>query len=379
MKRTISIILTALIIATTLCACSVNVNITNGHTVYVRDDFFSETITAIFSSTDSEDTEEIKMTLVSEGDEYNTYSAAADTDKFDRVVLVADGDKSGELAFNDYVSGWHLSSDGVVPFTYDEDEPEPDYEIVTLPYSKTEKDIYIWTPDDYDESEKYSVIYMTDGQNLFNKNATSTGSWGAAESVKSMMKLSEHKAIIVGIDDSTSNRDSELTPNIGKSTDENFDGGTGEYFSDFVVGDVVPYIESNYSVYTTPEHNSICGSSSGGIESFYIGMEHPDKFGTIGALSPAFSLFDDETWVKYLKQKDFSDNTPFVYIFNGNNDDLETYLLEGAKSMVNNLKEVDYPDEKVTIKIYDKGQHNERNWRMIFPEFLKFAFPSAEQ
>lgn len=378
MKRILSIILTAAIAATALCACAANENTADGHTIYVRDDFGSETITAIFSSTNSKDTEKITMTLLSEGDEYNTYSVAADTTKFDRVVFDADDDRTSELAFNEYVSGWHLSTGGVVPFTHNENETEPDYEIVTMPYSKTEKNIYIWTPDDYDESEKYSVIYMTDGQNLFNPNATSTGSWGVAESVKSMMDLSEHKAIIVGIDDSTSNRDSELTPNIGKSTNEGFNDGTGEYFSDFVYNKVVPYIEKNYSVYTTPEHNSICGSSSGGIESFYIGMEHPDKFGTIGALSPAFGLFDDDTWVKYLKEKDFEKNAPFVYIFNGDNDSLESYLLEGAKSMVDNLKAVDYPKNKVTIKIYDKGQHNEKNWRAIFPEFLKFAFPSAE-
>lgn len=376
MKRILSIILTVVIAASALCSCGANAP--DGHTIYVRDDYDSESITAIFLSTDSEDTEEIAMALVSEGDRYNTYSVTADADKFDRVVINADGDETQELAFNEYVSGWHLAISGVVPFTFDEEEAAPDYEIVTMPYGTTEKDIYIWTPDDYDESEKYSVIYMTDGQNLFNPNATSTGSWGVAESVGSMMKLSEHKAIIVGIDDSTSNRDSELTPNIGKSTDENFENGTGEYFSDFVVGDVVPYIEENYSVYTTPEHNSICGSSSGGIESFYIGMEHPEKFGTIGALSPAFILFDDKTWVKYLKKKDFSGNAPFVYIFNGNNDDLESYLIQGAESMVDNLKKVDYPADKVALKIYDKGQHNEKNWRAVFPEFLKFAFPSAE-
>ncbi len=376
MKRILSFILTAAIAAAALCSCSANTQ--GGHTLYVRDDFDSETVTATFTSTDSKDKQEITMTLVSEGDEYNTYSASADAEKFDRVVIDADGDKTEELAFNDYVSGWHLSSDGVVPFTYDEEETEPDYEIVTMPYGNTEKNIYIWTPENYDESEKYSVIYMTDGQNLFNPNATSTGSWGVAESVESMMSLSKNKAIIVGIDDSTSNRDSELTPDIGKCTNENMENGTGEYFSKFVYNKVVPYIEKNYSVYTAPEHNSICGSSSGGIESFYIGMEHPDKFGAIGALSPAFGLFDDKTWVKYLKEKNFKKNAPFVYIFNGDNDDLESYLLEGAKSMVDNLKAVNYPKDKVVIKIYDKGLHNEKNWRAIFPEFLKFSFPSEK-
>ena len=56
------------------------------------------------------------------------------------------------------------------------------------------------------------------------------------------------------------------------------------------------YINKNYNTYTDKEHTAICGSSSGGLEAFYIGMEHSDKFSSIGALSPAFLLFNENTW-----------------------------------------------------------------------------------
>ena len=85
-------------------------------------------------------------------------------------------------------------------------------------------------------------------------------------------------------------------------------------FCDFVVNTVVPGIEKQYNVYTDPVHNAISGSSLGGMESFYIGMEHPEKFGNIGAMSPSFWMYDDQVWEDYLKQKDFSENAPFVYM-----------------------------------------------------------------
>lgn len=378
MKRVLSCALAIALFVSILCSCNAS---RTGRTVTVMDEMLAEKIEVKLLNTENKNSETVTPELKGEEDgEYKEYEFSADTDKYDRMVIVSDGEESIELALNEYVNGWDISSYGVNPIA----ESRPDYEIKTFKYSKTEKDVYIWTPDDYDgkSKDKYSVIYMTDGQNLFEERATSFGSWGAAESAQNMMQNSGNKVIIVGIDDSTSNRDSELTPDIGDIAEmadkENYENGTGEYFSDFVYKTVVPYIEKNYNVYTDPEHTAICGSSSGGIESFYIGMEHPDKFGTIGALSPAFALYDNSTWVKYLKSKDFSKYQPKIYIYNGNADDLEKLLLTGAESMPENLAKINYPKDKITFKKYDKGMHNEAYWRAVFPEYLKIMFSKEE-
>ena len=125
----------------------------------------------------------------------------------------------------------------------------------------------------------------------------------------------------------------------------------------------------------------IRGSSSGGIESFYIAMEHPDRFASVGALSPAFLLYTDDTWVEYLNKKDFSKNAPLVYLYCGNSsaDQLEQALCTGTKTMPNNLKACGYPDDKVVIKLYENGVHNEMYWRAVFPDYLKYAFPKASE
>jgi predicted alpha/beta superfamily hydrolase len=378
MKKLLSIITAAVLSAAIISSCGNAPQ--NGHKVRIRDEFLSDEVKVKFLNTDTGDTEEVTPKKLDQKDDMQNYECSADPEKFDRMVITSDGDDSIELAFNEYVNGWDVTSNGYVPVS---DKPA-DYAIKNFKYEKTTKTVYIWLPDGYDKSSKtkYSVIYMTDGQNLFDPKINQNGCWNAAESVQAMMSNSKHKAIVVGIDDSTSNRDSELTPDIGNIAEvtdkENFENGTGKYYSDFVYNTVVPYIEKNYNVYTDPEHNALCGSSSGGIECFYIGMEHPDKFGTIGAMSPAFSLYDDETWIKYLKTKDFSKYQPKVYITNGVADELEKFLLPGAKSMKSNLKLSGFPEKNVTVKIYEKGMHNEAYWRALFPEFLTIMFPAEK-
>ena len=126
-----------------------------------------------------------------------------------------DTDKSMVLVINMYISGYHLeagSSEGNIgiPFVYDEKEEDAKYETVSLKYNKDkEKNIFIYTPKEYDKNDKnkkYSVIYMCDGQNLFDKLSTDKGCWNVAESVNSMMKNSDNNCIVVGIDNGVKQR-----------------------------------------------------------------------------------------------------------------------------------------------------------------------------
>ena len=373
MKRFICVVLSLVFCAALMTACGGK---KEGHKVLFLDDYKSEEVTATLIDKDGKKST-VEVEEVSKDNESTLYALYGDTKKYNKVFFTCDGDETAELAFNDYVSGWHNSLNGIYPFTEDKEEIEViDYAVQTFDFDGNEKDVYICTPEGYkkDAKDKYPVIYMTDGQNLFERGATSWGSWGVFESVRSLEKNTGKGAVIVGISNPSSTRDGELTPDIGDVTisPETYENGKGKEFSDFVVNTVVPYVEENYNVATDPESVAVCGSSSGGIESFYIGMEHPEKFGTIGAFSPAFDLFDDSTWVKYLKTKKFDDNYPKLYLYCGNADELEQSLITATKSMPSNLSKIDYPKENIYETYYDKGLHNERYWRYIFPDFLKF-------
>ena len=377
MKRLFSLLLCITIFALTLAACGAQ---DDSQMLLITEKPSRKEVTATFKSTDSDETLEVKMKKDDlSNEEHSIFICTADPEKFDRVVINSDGTDTEELSYNAYVPEWDLSTGRCYPGT---EEYQPIYERVAFDYESRKKDVLIWTPEDYDKDrdEKYSVIYMTDGQNLFDRKATATGSWGVAESVLSMMANGGGKCIIVGIENAPTWRDEELTPDIGEVLSADYANGKGEYFCDFVVNTVMPYINENYNVYTDRDHTHVAGSSSGGIESFYIAMSHPDKFASVGALSPAFLLYSDSTWVDWLGKQDYSQNAPFVYLYcgNGKSDQLEQALCTGTKTMPDNLKKIGYPEDKVVLKLYEDGLHNEMYWRAVFPDYLKYAFPKAE-
>lgn len=391
MKHLICIILSVVLIVFTLAACSdsgkdssdkpteASKNLTtekDGHPLYIRADKDPDDIAATFSSVSGADQKTVDLTVAKEEDKTDVYVCYADTKTYNRVTITINGRDSELLAFNDYTSGWELSPSRAVPFTYGKESKAPEYTRKEFSYQDRSKGVLIWTPDGYDpkSAEKYAVIYMTDGHNLFDPNMTSQGCWAVAESIDAMMSQSDNKTIVVGIENMDGWRDDELTPNLGTPTDPGYEDGHGAYFCDFLMKTVIPYVEKNYNVYTDRDHTAICGSSSGGIESFYIAMEHPEKFGTVGALSPAFSLFDNETWNKYLTKKDFSKGYPRVYIYCGEGNDLESALLPGAKDMPENLSKINYPAENIYYYTAKKALHNELYWRVIFPDFLKYLY-----
>ena len=244
------------------------------------------------------------------------------------------------------------------------------------------KPVEIWTPAGYnpeDTSKKYSVIYLLDGQNQFDDSDAYEGGWGSDEVITALMKNGGEGIILVGIDNQR-NRDNELTPDLGDVIPEynsgGFKNGSGDKFAEFVAKTVVPYIESNYNVYTDAAHSAIVGSSSGGIEAFYIGMEYMDEFGRIGAISPAFLLYNKATWLDYLKKFDLTDSArlPRIYFYNGGGDSLEQELLPNARDMKTWLAGLGYDESKMTFVYDEKNGHNEAAWRSIMPEIVSWLF-----
>lgn len=315
------------------------------------------------------------------------YSVTADVTKYDRIIFNNGTDQTTDTPLTKASSGYFLNSKksqayhskflaGLYPYGQN---GEGSIKTVSMDYPDGyKKNIYIWTPEGYnanDKSKKYSVLYMCDGQNLFGNKTTLSGyEWECDESVLSLMQNGGDGVIVVGVDNSTNHRNHELTPNLGKlssmsSGDPSYQNGGGKVYSDFVVDTVIPYVEANYNVNSI---RGIAGSSSGGIEAFYIGMENMDKFRYIGALSPAFILFDKSVWDTYLDTKDFSGSVPRIYFFNGNSDQdqLEQALYTNAVAMEGWMKAHGYPADKMITVTDNDATHSEGFWALYFPEML---------
>ncbi len=346
-----------------------------GTKIYWRMDYKTDNVTATFINSTTGEKKEAGLEVVDETDEYRTYACWGDADKYNKVCFTYNEKSTKEVAFNKLVSGWHNSSHyGIVPYTEGGDDSESVYETKKFNCMGYEKEVYVWTPKDYDANskDKYSVIYLLDGQNMLNRKTGDSGSWDVGKSVESMMAQSGNKAIIVAIATPEYTRNSELVPDFGEpaTEKEKYDKREGIPFADFVVKTVVPYIEQNYNVYTDAEHNSVAGSSLGGLESFYIGMEHPEKFGTIGAMSPSFWMYGSDFWLDYVGKKEKNKNCPFVYLYAGGSNDNESYALMMKRILI----AAGHPSDKMFYNVYDKGAHLVPYWRYIFPEFLKYMF-----
>ena len=96
---------------------------------------------------------------------------------------------------------------------------------------------------------------------------------------------------------------------------------------------VIPYVENNFPVCTDRQNVAVCGSSSGGLMSFFR-LLNTRKFGYAGVFSPAFLCYTREDWAKYLSTK-IVENMPYLYIYTGNGDEFEEMILKAPKCSTN--------------------------------------------
>ena len=252
--------------------------------------------------------------------------------------------------------------------------------VLSLPYvGGMEKTVRVYVPR-HEENEKLPVIYMTDGQNLFEAGRENQlGCWFTREAIRAEAEASGKSAVIVGIhnDEGPVSRTNQLTPkSIGEikfppqmpEEMRKLIQPEGEIFDEFVVNTVMPAIEANFPVITGRTSTAFCGSSSGGLQAFFTAISHPDKFCMSGVFSPAFSIFSFEDVVRFTDDK-MTGNMPYLYIYSGGADPLEKEICEITEKVYDSLSEF-YPPEKLFEVILPEEHHHESAWESIFKDFL---------
>jgi len=219
--------------------------------------------------------------------------------------------------------------------------------------------IWIYLPPDYENPENsekhYPVIYMHDGQNLFDAATSFSGEWNVDETLNSLYDSTGFSIIVVGIDNGSQERINELTP----WHNEEYGGGEGQKYSEFIVHTLKPFIDLNYRTLSDRENTGIMGSSLGGLISFYMGLKYNDVFAKIGAFSPSF-------WIN-TEIYDFAREFKPEYKF-------DLYILAGGKESANLYSEVSEMEKilnkkrktNVNVKKVANGKHNEEFWSKQF-------------
>jgi len=221
--------------------------------------------------------------------------------------------------------------------------------------------IWIYLPADYELSHrKYPVIYMHDGQNLFDEYTSGYGEWGIDEIMDKMPDAAE--SIIVGIDHGGEYRITEYDP-----YDSKYGKGQGIDYVDFLVKTLKPYIDAHYRTKKDAKHTTIAGSSMGGLISMYAVLKYPEVFGTGGIFSPAFwiapPIYD------FAKQQSLPPATRFYFVCG---DSEGPGVVENMQKMADIIQAKRIEEKNITTVIMQGERHNEKQWNKDFPAFYNW-------
>lgn len=185
------------------------------------------------------------------------------------------------------------------------------------------RDVAVWLPEGYNKGDSVDVLYMHDGQMLFDSTATWNGQeWHADEVAGRLMAQGKTRRFIIVAVDNTDDRLYEYFPDkswrylpreIAAGAD------TAQYHGDeylkFLITEVKPFVDSRYRPLTGPDHTFIAGSSMGGLISLYAICEYPQVFGGAICMSTHSSLWlwsthsDSDSWAEAFKDY-VDDNLP---------------------------------------------------------------------
>lgn len=234
-----------------------------------------------------------------------------------------------------------------------------------MPQLNRYRKIWLYLPKDYFTSSKsYLVLYMHDGQNLFDASTSFVGEWEVDEALDSLYDAGHITAIVVGIDNSPERLD-EYSP----WGNPQYGGGQGDLYLDFIVSTLKPYMDENYRTLISSDDTGMMGSSMGGLISFYAGIKYPDVFGKIGAMSSSY-------W--------FASSSYDYVTDNGVSQDSYFYMIAGSKEggtqvsdmnrMYDTMVEAGVQEEHVFKEFHRNGQHSEWYWRREFPKAFVWLF-----
>ncbi len=231
------------------------------------------------------------------------------------------------------------------------------------------RDIIVWLPPSYDSlsNKKYPVLYMQDGQNIFDPATSSFGvDWQIDETADSLIKVKVIEEIIVVGIYNTYQRGSEYN-----QTD------LGDAYMRFIIKELKPFIDSTYRTLPDRENTAVGGSSSGGLISFMLLWEYSDIFSKAACISPAFKISDID-FITPVKNYCGNKKDIKIYIDDGGIG-LEEELEPGIDEMLTALKDKGYKENQDLLWVKDySAEHNEAAWAKRVYRFLEFFFPYSE-
>lgn len=242
------------------------------------------------------------------------------------------------------------------------------------PQLQNRRTLILYLPPSYNENlaKRYPVLYMHDGQNLFNAQTAFGGvEWRVDETLNQLIGAGTvRETIVVGLYN-TSGRMSEYTP----SADPTYGGGNANAYLDFIEDTVKPYIDGNYRTLPSASTTMLMGSSLGGLVSCYGGWTRPATFGGVGCMSSSF-WWDGEEFTETVE--DFTGPKPpvRVYVDAGGNNDGAADTNQFRDALV-----ADGYQQGADLSYWYEptGSHNEASWAARLHRPLQYLLPFSQE
>lgn len=260
-------------------------------------------------------------------------------------------------------------------------------QIITI-NSKVHKNIRnlrVWLPANYfapvNRAKRYPVLYMQDGQNLFDNATAQLTEWKVDESVQFLTgSMRIHPMIVVGID-STPRRANEYLPypdannkELGKFESQDVQG---KKYGDFIIGEVMPLIEKKYRVLTGVHNTGLGGAMYGADVALYTVLSRPGVFGKLLLESPVLSVGNGQLLKDAEKATQFPEK---IYAGVGTAEEEDekasAKAVEEVKALEKVLSGKGLGPARLKVVVEEGAQHNEVAWARRLQNALLFLYGS---
>ena len=223
-----------------------------------------------------------------------------------------------------------------------------------------DRDLYAYLPPSYGNEGRFPVLYMHDGQNLFDEPTSANGEWRVDETMEELAREGI-EAIVVGV------------PNAGDHRAHEYAGtGMHEYLA-FLAERVKPLVDTAFDTDPARQSTGLAGSSLGGFVSLVGFFRRAETFGLAGVMSPAF-WWNDEIY-EIVERADFAPGKIWMDVGSDEhpeNPQRSRLYVDAFQRMTEILRAKGYGDESLRTVLDDGAIHHESAWARRLPDMLRF-------
>jgi predicted alpha/beta superfamily hydrolase len=244
-------------------------------------------------------------------------------------------------------------------------------------FLSTPRDLIVYVPPGYPKAlERYPVLYLQDGQNLFDPATAFAGQdWRADITADELIGRGEiQPPIIVGIYNTGTRRMSEYAPTRDRRHRK---GGKADRYAEMLARELKPFIDNKYRTIKSARHTAVGGSSLGGLVSLVVGLDYPAVFGQLAIMSPS-AWWDHQSIIRWV-QGFSAPARPRIWLDVGTAEGSSPReIVEDTQALRQALLEKGWR-EGVDLSYHEieGADHSERAWAARFGSVLTYLFPRS--